>query len=105
MTKLKDMVLKVVGVTFFNKDGSSRQEIISKISLSSFVELKREPNNEYDPNAIAVFVDGFQVGFLSGEDAQNIAIMMDSGIQFNAVVEQIGIYKGKNYFRILVNEV
>ena len=105
MGKLKEMSLKVVGVTFPNTDGTSRQETISKISLSSDVQLIREPNNEYDPNAIAVFIDNFQVGFLAGEDAQNIAVLMDSGVTFEAVVEQLGVHKGKNWVKILVNEV
>ncbi len=104
MGKLKD-TLKVVGVTFPNTDGTSRQDAIMLTRLSYIVSLKREPNNEYDPNAIAVLVEGCQVGFLSGEDAQNIAVLMDSGVQFDAVVEQIGIHKGKNYLKILVNEV
>lgn len=105
MGKLKDMTLKVAGVTFDNPNGTSRQDAIMMARLDSTVSLKREPNNEYDPNAIAVFVDEYQVGFLSGEDAQNIAVLMDSGVQFDAKVEQIGVYKGKNYLRLLVNEV
>lgn len=117
MSKLKDIYLKVVGVTFDNPNGTSRQEAISKVRLDSKIWLRREPENEYDPNAIAVFTEiielsdrsygslEVQLGFLSGEDAQNMAVLMDSGIQFEAVVEQIGIYKGKNYLKILVDEV
>lgn len=121
MGKLKDLSLKVVGVTFPNPNGSSRQDAIMLTRLNSPVVLKREPNNEYDPNAIAVFVGILkavelreeieinvyleQVGFLAGEDAKNIAVLMDSGVQFDAKVEQIGIHKGKNYLKILVDEV
>lgn len=34
----------------------------------SNVELIREPNNEYDSNAIAVILDGFKVGYISSND-------------------------------------
>lgn len=34
----------------------------------SNVELIREPNNEYDSNAIAVVLDGFKVGYISSND-------------------------------------
>jgi len=105
MSKLINLSLKVTGVTFDNPDGTSRQELLLGVSLSSKVSLVREPNNEYDPNAIAVYTDGFQVGFLSGEDAANMAVMMDSGVQFCARVESVGVHKGKNYLKILVDEV
>jgi hypothetical protein len=105
MEKLKDLSFKIVGVTFPNSNGSSRQEIISKINLLSTVELVREPHNEYDPNAIAVYVEGEQVGFLSSEEAVSMASLMDSGTDFHVIVEDIGVYKGKNFMKILVNEV
>jgi hypothetical protein len=32
--------------------------------------LRRDPTNEYDPNAVQVFVDGYHVGFLKRQDAE-----------------------------------
>lgn len=47
---------KIAGVTFPNTDGTSRQEIISRITRDMACRLEPEPTNAYDPNAIAVKV-------------------------------------------------
>lgn len=39
--------------------------------------LKREPSNAFDPNAIAVHIDGRKVGYLSREQAERVSIQMD----------------------------
>jgi len=55
----------VVGVTFKNRDGSSRQEAIKGLQEGEAILLRREPDNPHDPNAIAVDTrDGDQIGYL-----------------------------------------
>lgn len=63
---------KVVGTSAKNPDKSSRQKIIRKyVQPGDQLKLKPEPNNEYDPNAIAVFTSGGrQIGYLSEELAE-----------------------------------
>lgn len=47
--------------------------------------LVREPTNQFDPNAIAVYVDGRHVGYLRKEDNGPIAKRIDAeGIPFRA---------------------
>ncbi len=46
---------KVVGVTFDNDDGSSRQNAIGNLQVGQEVHLAWEPNNPYSDNAILVF--------------------------------------------------
>lgn len=70
--------VRVVGVTFSNKDGTDRQKIISQLADSYGVNLcgadirinsrtyKGEP-------AMAVYIDDMQVGFLSKELAAELA--------------------------------
>jgi hypothetical protein len=49
--------------------------------------LRRDPGNEYDPNAIAVFSsDGDQVGFVPREVAEELAAQIDAGKPWAAIV-------------------
>ena|SRR5436190_6464898 len=51
------------------------------------LELRREPANEYDPNAIAVHVPGGdQLGYVPAELAAEIAGELDAGSPWAAVV-------------------
>lgn len=66
------IVIKLNGVTF---DG--RQEVIKELydlQDSNEVKLKfeHEPDNTYDPNAIAVYGNGKQVGYIPKEIAKQI---------------------------------
>jgi hypothetical protein len=40
--------------------------------------LVRESNNQYDPNAVAVWIDGIHVGYLRKEDNKDIAKRIDA---------------------------
>lgn len=84
---------KVVGVTFDN-----RQRHIRRMSVGDTVKLEREPNNQYDSNAIKVInSDGYQIGHISRELACNMAPRMDSGVIYNATVTAItGTNPGEN---------
>ena len=56
---------KIVGVTF-EPSASNFQAIAEKSKNGSFpkLELQAEPNNKYDPQAIAVYADNLQVGYI-----------------------------------------
>lgn len=54
----------VAGVSFPNKDNSSRQEILATIRLGSILTLEREPNNQFDQNAIKVNSASGCIGYL-----------------------------------------
>jgi len=54
---------KVVGVTYDNPDGSSRQAIIARCRLGEQLILEAEPDNQHDPNAVKVLrTNGQQLG-------------------------------------------
>lgn len=85
---------KVVGVTFRNRDGSCRQEILSRCRAGEKVQLLPEPDNPADTNAIAVVREnGEQIGYLESKLRRPIAgrikAMMESGDDFQAVIERI----------------
>ncbi|GEM_PF-3235426 len=86
---------KVVGATHNNPDGTSRQEIISHLTKASKITLVREPKNPYDKNAIAVYANGKQIGYLSSAYAEGFAPMIDTGRRFETYVDTIGHRKTK----------
>src|SRR4051794_11866836 len=76
----------VVGVTFDNPDGSSRQSLIRQLRRGEAVELVRDVENKYDRYAIAVHTSsGAQLGFLPAGDAR-LADHFDSGGTASATV-------------------
>lgn len=69
---MKELNFRVAGVTF-----EGRQEVISKLDGGEACLLKPEPQNPFDPNAIAVYVartpDVEHVGYVPREVAAEIA--------------------------------
>ena len=101
---IKDIFIKVVGVSFLNPDGSSRQEVIAQIKPQDYVELRREHDNPHDSNAIAVFFENQQVGYVSREDAKLLSVLWDAGSVLSAVASEVGSFEGRNYIHLLVSE-
>lgn len=96
------MHTKVVGVTKVNEDGRRRQEIISEDLYEGMdLVLEREPDNPYDPNAVAVLTSSYgdQVGYLNKDLAAELAPLMDDGQLVTATVADItgGELDGKTY--------
>lgn len=72
LSVLRDFNTKVVGVTFGNDDGSSRQAIIKKSKEGEQLILKPMSTAEY-PDAVGVFNKrGQQLGHLNAELAEEI---------------------------------
>lgn len=71
-TIARDFNTKVVGVTFGNDDGSSRQEYIKKMKSGDDIIFKPMATKEH-PEAIGVFdKKGHQLGYLNAELATEI---------------------------------
>jgi hypothetical protein len=66
----RTFLLGVVGESFRNDDGSSRQALLAAATLSTDVVLVPEPDNRFDGEAVSVHLRGLgQVGYLpSGHD-------------------------------------
>ncbi len=85
------LLSKVVGVTF-----EGRQEIIGMMHGSEVIQLRPEPSNQYDGNAIAVWVafppearmEAAQIGYLPKEIATQVAPHME-GEYFIGEVDEI----------------
>ena len=72
---------KVVGVTF-----EGRQDVIGGLVAGSPLELRREPDNPYDANAVAVYFGALRIGFLRKEIARRLAPKFDAGERYRAEI-------------------
>ncbi len=75
---------KVVGVTF-----EGRQDVIGGLAPGVPLELRREPDNAYDPNAIAVFYGELQIGYLRKQIARRLAENIDGGQRYRAEIASV----------------
>lgn len=97
MMETKFLLSKVAGVTF-----EGRQEVIERMHGNEVVQLRPEPQNKYDANAIAVWVafppesgmEAAQIGYLPKEIAAQVVPHMD-GENFIGEIDEItgGFFK------------
>jgi len=80
----EEFYTKIVGVTFEN-----RQETIRLIEDGEAVELRREPQNGFDPYAVGVYYEGMSIGFLNARLARCLAPALEKGAVYEAYVSQI----------------
>ena len=95
--KFKPIHTKIAGVTKKNEDGTSRQDLLAGCEVGDEVYLERDEFNEYDPNAIQVFdADYQQLGYLNKELAQDLAPLMDAGLNLRGeIIDITGGEEGK----------
>jgi single-stranded-DNA-specific exonuclease len=79
-----DFFTKIVGVSF-----EGRQDLVGGLKPGDPLELERQPENEHDPNAIAVRFGNLQLGFLRREIARRLAPNIDGGDRYSARVDTV----------------
>jgi single-stranded-DNA-specific exonuclease len=73
---------KLAGVSF-----EGRQDVVAKLQPDTPLRLVRQPDNEFDPNAIAVLAPtGEQVGFLNRRLASVLSPALDAGARWDVSV-------------------
>lgn len=88
----KKVELNIAGITF-------RREAFDRVTeehnpLKDFeVALEREPDNQYDANAIKVLVDGIHLGYIPATSALGLAPVMDNGVNIGAEMVEIGTFE------------
>lgn len=86
--KGRDYSLNIVGESFRNPDGSSRQAELKRCKPGERIELRREPDNPHDADAVAVYsARGVQVGYIASAHAEWIGGQIDRGKPTQAIVE------------------
>jgi len=76
------ILTKIAGISF-------RQEFTKDLKSGDILTLIREPNNQYDPNAIAIFFNGNQLGYVNKFNAESIAPRLDAGTKAMCVVKEL----------------
>ena len=107
---MQEFYSKVRGVTAKNSNGTDRQDYIKRYCKENKeLVLKREPNNSYDSNAIAIFIKTkifflkpakFQIGYLSADIAQRLAPHIDNGGTVTVKVKNITGGTGKEFYGV-----
>lgn len=94
----RELSLAVVGINYPNDRGVSRRFELSLCSPGDPVELRLEPKNKHDENAVAVFSErGIQLGYLSAERAPWIGSKIRSGDAVIAIFQ--GLTEGAAFIR------
>lgn len=87
---------KAVGTTF-----EGRQEVIAQLKTNNKLALRREPENEYDANAVAIdaLVDGrwVPVGYIAKASNSDVCKEMDDGNTVNVELKEVTGGGDKNY--------
>jgi len=84
----QSLSLAVVGVAHPNKRGPTRKFEIMLCEPGEPIELRLEPKNPADPNAVAVFsARGVQLGYLTAERAPWIGGMIRQGREVRAIFQ------------------
>ena len=87
---------KIVGTTFEN-----RQDILAHLEGDESLRVRREPENQYDPRAVAVDVDikgkWYPVGYIAKDKNKDIAEALDAGREVEISISEVtGGDKGNN---------
>ncbi|HEV3137063.1 MAG TPA: HIRAN domain-containing protein [Pirellulales bacterium] len=81
---------KIAGVSKENQDGSNRQLIIRSCNVGESLVAKREPQNRFDKNAVALNRRfGQQLGYLNSELAAEVAPWLDQGQRVEMIISDI----------------
>lgn len=88
--KSKKIITKLVGVTYANSDGKSRQTLLSVINTGDSLSLYHNKYNQYDKNCIDVRnKNGEILGHISKELSAKIAPGIDKNVPYQAKVLNI----------------
>ena len=75
---------KIVGVSF-----EGRQDTIAGLRVGTDLTLERQPDNQFDPNALAVYYGALQLGFVRKQIAKHLAPLIDDGARYRARIESL----------------
>lgn len=66
-------------------------DIFSDLQVDTPFLLKREPNNKYDSNAVAIYFKQYKLGFIPRADNTAVAQMLDRGERLSAKVVELSM--------------
>jgi hypothetical protein len=78
----------VVGINYPNKRGVQRRFEVELCKAGEPLELRPEPGNKADPQAVAVYsVRGVQIGYLPAERCARISALLGQGREVKALYQ------------------
>lgn len=85
-----ELSLAVVGIDFLNENKSNRRMELIWCKPGDPMELRPEPKNKHDPNAVAVYsARGVQVGYLTAERAPLIGARLRNGEECEVIFQDL----------------
>ena len=96
---LRQKIFGIVGEAGKTRSGELRQKVLLDCDPGDPIELRREPGNEHDPNAILVLWRDEDIGYIQREAASVLAPEIDSGRPYRAQVHRVagGVPDYPNY--------
>jgi hypothetical protein len=89
----RHLYTSVAGVTYPNRDGSSRQTIIANCRTGERVVLEAEPDNPQHENAVRVLrKDGSQIGYIAPRMTTHLVADLAGFTAFVAGIDHGGPY-------------
>jgi hypothetical protein len=82
---MSEHITSIVGSSFYK----GAKQWLENLPSGSPVTISRDTRNDYDENAIAVFVQGKKVGHIKRDDAALLAPIMDRGVEMLAHLHPI----------------
>ena len=84
----RSLSVRIVGADYPNSDKSNRRFELMLCEPGDLLELRPEPKNPADENAIAVFsVRGIQIGYIASDRAAWLTACMHRGSQLAAAFQ------------------
>lgn len=81
----REVLAQVVGISF-----GKRKQVVSMLQGGQRLQLRREPDNPYDQNAILVLTEDEQdVGYLAADWACIYAQKLDMGMEFSVTIKEV----------------
>ena len=78
---MNSIITKIAGVTYGNCQRHIK--LLGNPGINIF-DLKREPENQHDENAVWIGFGKYKIGYLPKNIAKTIAVLMDAGRKFTA---------------------
>ena len=93
---------RVAGVTFENDDGVNRQDLLPKLNSGANLELRLEPENPHDENAVEIYSSAGKIGYINRDLAVYISTLLADDVRVDVKVSEItgggnGMYYGCNF--------
>lgn len=82
-------VFRIVGESHATRAGRPRQDVLLSIYPGDGIVLEREPDNDFDANAVAIVTGEHDLGYLAKEDAAIVAPALDAGLPYRAQIHRL----------------